>query len=85
MPLKVSKRNRSQCVVSLFAVWDEKKQSNNDLSQSAVPLKLTLSGSAYSSVTNWHGSEDVAVLRELMDLHVNEHQVMYYFLRLLTV
>lgn len=53
------------------------RQNNNDLSASAAPLKLTLSGSAYSSVTNWHGRADMAALRELMALYVNEHQVMY--------
>lgn len=49
-----------QCAVSVAAVWDERKPGNKALSLSAVPLKLTLSGRAYSSVTNWYGSADVA-------------------------
>lgn len=69
---------------SLIALWDEREQRNNDLPKTG-PLKPALSGSAYSSVTNWHGSVDVADLRDLMELYVDEHQVMYNLPRLPSV
>lgn len=69
---------------SLVALWHEREQSNNDSSKTG-PLKPALSGSAYSCVTNWRGSADVADLRGLMELYVDEHQVMYNLPRLPSV
>lgn len=80
---KGTKTNRR--VVSPATVWDERVQSSDGLPQSVASLEL--SASAHSSVTNWHwggrwGGADVAALRGLMQLHVDEHQVIYNLHRL---